>query len=118
MSDNNNDKRPSDFDGERKQTDELAPENENAEQVDAYAQAQNVADQAMDRATSVLGAESDHVKSAAGEPDAQDTVDHMKQMDRSGEIDMSAYKGEPNHDDNVDKYGKPSKVDDLRGDGT
>lgn len=113
-----NDKRPSDFDGERRQTDALAPENENAEQVDADAQAHNVADDAIDRATSVLGEDSEHVKSAAGQPDAQDTVDHMRQMAEAGKIDMSAYKGEPNHDDNVDKYGKPAKPDGLRGDGT
>ena len=114
----NPEQRPSKFDGERRQTDTLAPENENSEQVDGYDQAQTVADQAMNRATSVLGTDSDHVESALGAPDAQDLVDHMKQMDRSGTIDMSAYKSEPNHDDNVDKYGKPSKVDDLRGDGT
>lgn len=110
--------RPSSFDGERKQTDELAPENENSEQLSGDSQAQTVADQAMDRATAVFGTDSDHAKSAPGEADAQDLVDHMKQMDRSGEIDMSAYKPEPNHDDNVDKYGNPSKVDDMRGDGT
>ena len=47
----------------------------------------------------------------------EDLVDHIKQMDRGG-IDMSAYRGEPNHDDNVDKYGKDKKPDGLRGDGT
>ena len=114
----NTDKRPSKFDGERRQTDELAPENENSEQVDGYAQAQTVSDQAMDRSTSVLGTNSDHVESAFNAPDAQDLVDHMKQMDRSGTVDMSAYASEPNHDDNVDKYGKPAKLDGLRGDGT
>jgi hypothetical protein len=39
-------------------------------------------------------------------------------MDSSGHIDMDAYAGEPNHDDNVDKYGEKSKIDKLRGDGT
>lgn len=116
--DTSKDKRPANFDGERKQTDTLAPENENAEQMDGDAQAHNVAEQAIDRATSVLGEGSDHVKSAPGEPDAQDTVDHMKQMESAGKIDMSAYKGEPNHDDNVDKYGEKAKPDGLRGDGT
>jgi hypothetical protein len=42
----------------------------------------------------------------------------MNQMETSGTIDMSAYEGEPNHDDNVDKYGKRAKLDGLRGDGT
>ena len=114
----NPEQRPSKFDGERKQTDELAPENENSEQVEGYDQAQTVTDQAMDRNTSALGADSDHVKSAPGEADAQDVVDHMNQMERGNTVDMSAYRGEPNHDDNVDKYGKPAKLDGLRGDGT
>ena len=48
----------------------------------------------------------------------QDTIDHMRDMESSGRIDMSAYRGEPNHDDNVDKYGKSAKPDGLRGDGT
>ena len=107
-----------DFEGERAQTDALAPENENSEQVDSYAQSQTVAQDAIDRATSVLGANSDHVESAFNTPDAQDLVDHMKQMDNGNTVDMSAYANEPNHDDNVDKYGKPSKLDGLRGDGT
>ena len=106
------------FDGERAQTDSLAPENENSEQVAAYEQAQTVADQAQDRTTSILGTNSDHAPSGLTAPDAQDLVDHMNQMDRGNTVDMSAYRGEPNHDDNVDKLGAPSKLDGLRGDGT
>ena len=106
------------FNGERRQTDALAPENENSEQVDSYSQAQTVTEQAKDRATSILGTNSEHVESSMNAPDAQDLVDHMKQMDNGNTVDMSAYAGEPNHDDNVDKYGKPSKLDGLRGDGT
>jgi hypothetical protein len=30
---------------------------------------------------------------------------------------MSAFRGEPNHDDNEDMYGEESKIDDLPGDG-
>ena len=45
------------------------------------------------------------------------TVDHMRDMESSGRIDMAAYTGEPNHDDNVDKYGKARKPEGLRGDG-
>ena len=49
----------------------------------------------------------------------QDTVDHMRDMESSGRIDMSAYRGEDNHDDNEDKYGKSAKVDpDLPSDGS
>ena len=111
--------RPNDFDGERRQTDELAPENENAEQRDGDTQAQTVTGQAVNRSASALGLEdSDKLESSFDTPSAQDVTEHMKQMDRSGTIDMSAYAGEPNHDDNVDKYGKRSKLDDLRGDGT
>ena len=94
------------FDGENKQTDRLAPENENSEQLDEPAQAQSVAADAVARATSVLGSDTSHVESAFNAPDAQDLVDHMKQMDRGNTIDMSAYAGEPNHDDEPDTYGK------------
>ena len=118
MSNDNKSKLPSDFDGERRQTDELAPENENSEQVGAYDQAQTVADQAQDVSTTILNTDSEHVKSGLTAPDAQDLVDHMHQMERGNTVDMSAFRGEPNHDDNVDKYGKPAKPDGLRGDGT
>ena len=104
---------PTDHDGENAQTDTLAPENENSEQLDGDAQAQTVTEDALTRATSVLGTDSVHVPSAPGEPDAQDLVDHMKQMDRSGTIDMSAYAGEPSHDDEPDTYGKPGDGDDA-----
>jgi len=118
MSDTNSKSDGATYDGERRQTDELAPENENSEQVGAYDQAQTVADQAQDHSTTILNTDSSHVKSGLTAPDAQDLVDHMNQMDRGNTVDMSAYRGEPNHDDNVDKYGKPAKPDGLRGDGT
>ena len=41
----------------------------------------------------------------------------MRDMEQSGRIDMSAYAGEPNMDDNEDKYGEDNKIDDLAGDG-
>lgn len=111
--------RPGDFEGEPRQTGTLAPENTNREQVDQPEQAQTVAKQAMDRNVSVLGAEdSEKVSGLFDEANAQDVVDHMRQMDRGGTIDMSAYRGEPNHDDNVDKYGPGSKLDGLKGDGS
>ncbi len=97
--------------------DEPAPETHNSEQADAPEQAQTVASHARSRAAGTDG-ESERVNSGIENHDAQDVVDHMKQMDRGGKIDMAAYRGEPNHDDNVDKYGKQAKVDDLRGDGT
>ena len=48
----------------------------------------------------------------------QDLVDHMRDRERSGRIDMGAYRGEDNMDDNEDKYGEENKIDDLRSDGT
>ncbi len=97
----------------------LDPDAENAEQDDEGEQAQTVAQEALDRATSVLGEDSQKARGGLDdEPDEQDLVDHMNQMETSGTIDMSAYEGEPNHDDNVDKYGKRAKLDGLRGDGT
>ena len=118
MSDKKKNELPSDFDGERLQTDELAPENENSEQVGSYDQAQTVSDQAQGVSTTILNADSEHAPSGLTAPDAQDVVDHMNQMERGNTVDMSASRGEPNHDDNVDKFGKPSKLDGLRGDGT
>jgi hypothetical protein len=111
--------RPRVTNGEGRQTRKLAPENANDEQNDEEAQAQTVTDDALDRATSAFGLE-DSEKAGGGIDDdsTQDLVDHMKQMERSGAIDMSAYEGEPNHDDNVDKFGRRTKIDDLRGDGT
>lgn len=111
--------RPNRFDGEPRQTDQLAPENENSEQVDHPSQTQTVTDEARNRSLSVFGLEDSEKLSASLNPvDAQDLVDHMVQMDHSGTVDMSAYAGEPNHDDNVDKYGRRNKLDGLRGDGT
>ena len=80
--------------------------------------AQTVSDQAQGVSTTILNADSEHAPSGLTAPDAQDVVDHMNQMGRGNTVDMSDYRGEPNHDDNVDKFGKPSKLDGLRGDGT
>ncbi|MCB2078288.1 MAG: hypothetical protein KDE55_11400 [Novosphingobium sp.] len=111
--------RPGQYDGESRQTDALAPENRNSEQFDAGGQAQTVAEQALDRNVSVLGLQdSEKLESSLFASDAQDLVDHMKQMDTSGTIDMSAYRGEPNHDDNVDLLGPAAKLDGLIGDGS
>ena len=45
-------------------------------------------------------------------------IDKMRDMEQSGRIDMGAFSGEPNMDDNEDKYGEDNKLDDLRSDGT
>ena len=78
----------------------LAPETDNSEQDDEDAQAQTVADEARGRSASSEGlSDSEKVNSGDEADDAQDLVDHMKQMDRSGQIDMSAFRGERNDDD-------------------
>lgn len=89
----------------------LAPETHNAEQDDEGAQAQSVAEDAIDHATNMLGLE-DSEKVASTDPagddsgGVQDLVDHMRQMDTSGRIDMSAFSGERNDDDDEDRYGE------------
>lgn len=97
---------------------DLAPETVNDEQEDAASQAQTVAREAMNESLSVLGLE-DSKKAKGGitdEDDVQDLVDHMRQMESSGHIDMSAFSGEDNMDDVEDFYGEDAKLDkDLPG---
>lgn len=105
--------------GERSQTNELAPENTNSEQRDSDSQSQTVAAESRNKATAAFGLEeSEKLESIFDDSNVQDLVDHMNQMLRSGAIDMSAFAGEPNHDDDVDKYGKHSKPDELSEDET
>lgn len=99
----------------------LAPEMHNDEQDDHRNQAQEVAKEAQATTSATRSptesSKSDN-KSGLMNDSTQDTVDHMRDMESSGRIDMDAYRGEPNHDDNVDKFGKGHKPDGLRGDGT
>ncbi|MGI8944497.1 MAG: hypothetical protein ACR2FJ_09775 [Qipengyuania sp.] len=99
----------------------LAPETHNDEQDDHRSQAQQVAEDA--RGLTPATDSPTQSEKSANTPgglggSAQDTIDRMRDMESSGRIDMDAYAGEPNHDDNVDKYGKDNKPDGLRGDGT
>ncbi|MGV3513258.1 MAG: hypothetical protein ACO1OX_14750 [Novosphingobium sp.] len=92
-----------------------APEAVNTEQEDGDTQAQTVADEALARATSVLGEQDlgDKVGgSGLDDADMPDLVDHMKQMVSSGQIDMSAYRGERNDDDEAGIYGDGVPEDD------
>ena len=97
---------------------DLPPETVNDEQVDKDAQAQTVAAQAKGRSPSSFGLDEDSEKaigSITSDGDGkEDLVDHIKQMDRGG-IDMSAYRGEPNMDDNEQKYGKRTIMKDEPG---
>lgn len=85
-----------------------APEARNREQDDEEAQAQTVAEAARrDRRQG----DSDKVSSGDDSDDVQDLVDHMRQMERSGVIDMDAYRGERSDDDVDDELG-PGGVED------
>lgn len=79
-----------------------APEAVNREQDDEDAQAQSVAEAA--RRERPLG-ESTKSKSGDETDDAQDVVDHLRQMERSGRIDMDAYRGERSDDDEPGQLG-------------
>lgn len=86
---------------------DLAPELVNDEQEDESSQAQTVADQAIERNTSVFGLdESEKVSTGDISDDAQDLVDHMRQMETSGRVDMDAFAGEPSHDDEDERMRK------------
>jgi hypothetical protein len=97
-----------------------APETVNAEQNDEPEQAQQVAGEALRTSRAGPGpTESEKVgDSGLMDDSTQDVIDLMRGMESSGVIDEHAFDGEPNYDDNVDKYGEQAKPDDLRGDGS
>lgn len=93
-------------------SDALAPETTNTEQRDVDTQAQTVADQAKVESTSTMSLEdSSKEKGGIDDVDEQDLVDHMNQMERSGTIDMSAYRGEDSHDDLENRHGRAAAPD-------
>jgi hypothetical protein len=86
--------------------DPLPPDARNSEQEDEDAQAQTVSEEALDRATDPFGlSDTEKVGGGLDDADTQDLVDHMRQMDSSGIIDMSAFQGERNDDDEEETYG-------------
>lgn len=100
---------------------ESAPELINSEQEDAGEQAQTLADEALGGArhdASPLDSEKNPNPGEVMDDSTQDLIDHMRDMEQSGRIDMSAFDGEDNHDDNEDKYGDSAKLDDLPSDGS
>ena len=105
---------------EQRQAD-LAPETHNDEQDDHRNQAQEVSEEAQ-QLTRDTESPTESTKSPTNSDlmgdSTQDLVDHMRDMESSGRVDMDAYRGEPNMDDNVDKYGKDKKLDGLKGDGS
>lgn len=98
----------------------LAPETHNSEQDDHLAQAQEVAEEAgyQDAEASPLDSVKSDEPGEVMDDASQDLIDKMRDMEQSGRIDMSAYRGEPNMDDNEDKYGEDNKLDDLPSDGS
>lgn len=92
----------------RNPADNASFETENREQDDADAQAQSVADDALGRAAdqsedSERGGRSD--PAALTPDDVPDIVDRMEQMVSSGRLDMDAFRGEPDHDDEPGMHG-------------
>ena len=99
----------------------LAPEMHNDEQDDHRMQAQEVTEDARQLtpgSDSPTESEKGPGDSGLLNDSTQDTIDRMKDMEQSGRIDMDAYRGEPNMDDNEDKYGPGNKLDDLPSDGS
>ena len=103
---------------------------DNQEQEDEDAQAQTVADDAIRgfADAAVTSGNSEHGGSTnpaqITPSDEQDVVDHMEQMERSGQIDMDAFRGERSDDDesgmlgeggmepgDLDEHGNPARVD-------
>lgn len=88
---------------------------ENSEQAEAGTQAQDVADDAIVRSTDLS---EDSERGGRPNPaqiipdDTEDLVEKMEAMNRSGRIDMDAYAGEPQMDDEEDIYGQTDSDDD------
>ena len=95
---------------------DLPPEAHNDEQDPVGQQAQDVAQDAMregSHTTSPL--ESTKPESNAYDPapgSTGDLIDEMRRMEGEGRIDMSAFAGEPNHDDEPGTYGGVTTDDD------
>lgn len=87
---------------------EQAPELHNAEQDDELGQSQTVAEEALHgeaRAASPLDSVKPDDPGEVMDDSSQDLIDKMRDMEQSGRIDMGAYRGEPNHDDEDETYG-------------
>jgi len=97
---------------------EDAPELHNDEQDDESSQAQSVAEEARNKDGETSPLDSTKVHRGIDDDSTQDLIDHMRDMEQSGRIDMGAYAGEENLDDNEDKYGEENRADDLPSDGS
>lgn len=87
-------------------SDPLPPETVNRSQEDEDAQSQTLAAASAGHDSDDFALEdSDKAPSQGAEDDVQDLVDHMHDMVRSGRIDMDAYRGERNDDDEEGMFG-------------
>ena len=94
----------------------LAHETRNREQDDAGTQAQDVAEDAR-REDSRTSSPLESTKPGSRDYDPApgstgDLIDEMNRMEGEGRIDMSAFAGEPNHDDEPETYGGETTDDD------
>ena len=96
---------------EQRQADQ-APELHNDEQDDHLSQAQEVAEEARNKDGAASALDSIKVNGGIDDNSAQDVIDRMRDMEQSGRIDMGAYRGEPNHDDEDEAYGDAIDADD------
>lgn len=86
--------------------DDPPPETVNVSQEDEAEQAQSVADGQLQADHDRFGlSPSSKVRSGDIDDDVQDLVDHMNDMVASGRIDMDAYRGERNDDDEEGSLG-------------
>jgi hypothetical protein len=87
---------------------EEAPELHNAEQDDESQQAQEIAREARSSAgeASPLDSERPDKGDETRDDSSPDLIDRMRDMEQSGRIDMGAYRGEPNMDDEDETYGE------------
>lgn len=84
----------------------LPPETVNRSQEDEDAQSQTQAAAAGGHDSADFALEdSEKTSSKGAEDDVQDLVDHMHDMVQSGRIDMDAYRGERNDDDEEGMFG-------------
>lgn len=87
----------------------LAHQTRNRKQDDAGTQAQDVAGDARRGGSRTSGPlESSKPRSRDHDPapdSTGDLIDEMNRMEGEGRIDMSAFAGEPNHDDEPETYG-------------
>jgi len=95
---------------------EEAPEAHNQSQDDEDEQAQTLADEALGRSSDFDTGDSDKPEydsiSDTDGDSTPDLVDTMNQMVRSGRIDMGAFRGERNDDDDEDGLGEQGLEDD------